>query len=767
MIKKNFNMLLNIFILLHPIIDLITGICLHVFNFNLTLGNIIRILFLMIVMYSTVFVYKKKKSLIYYLIFGVYLCLYFINCITFEGGVGLFTEMQGLIRTFYFPIMLFSLYELKDEIKISKMLLVTTLGIYLLCIFFPIMFDIGFQSYQITKVGTLGFYNSANEISGIISILTPIAFIIFKGRNNSILKLLFFLVYLVVIFTVGTKTPLLSLLITIGMLFIWIIRTCIKNKNYKPLIYTSSVILVGLISLIIVIPQTNFYKNIKTHLDFLKVDSIVDVVKDEELIDHFIFSQRLTFWNNRENTFEDVNVFQKLVGIGYLYDGKNSKLVEMDYVDVYYNHGVIGFMIFFGAYFYVLVKIFKEKHKLTFERYMTLVSFILILFLSLFTGHIIVAPAVSLIVVAVILSLSNKNKNQLLFAINTLEIGGIEKSIINLLDNINYKKYSVTLVMEQKTGVLLSKVNKNVKIMEVPVSNTSNVFIRKIMNFSRKLWFTIFNYHTYDFSCCYATYSLSGNKLARIASKNSSLYIHSNYKYIYEEKEMKNFFDTRSIDKFKKLIFVANEAKNDFIEFYPQYKDKSVVFNNFIDYERILSLGKEKISVKKPKDKNLFVFVGRLEDDSKKLSRAINLVKEIKDIDLWVIGDGPDRKAYEKLTEKNKIEDRVKFFGSKENPYPYMSLADYIILTSDYEGFPVTYLEAIILERPIITTINVSDDKINIGKDFATIVSKEEKQMVKEVKQALMKPSKVKKIDFKILQKDKMEKLEKIFDDIN
>ena len=287
--------------------------------------------------------------------------------------------------------------------------------IYLLCIFVPYLLGVGFQSYEITKSGTLGFYNSANEISGIISILTPIAIINFKEKKNLLLKILLGIIYFVVIFTVGTKTPLLALLITIGMLFLWIIINCIQKKKYKIVIYSFILVILGIISMIVIIPKTNFYKNIEVHLDYLEVDNVMDIFKDEELIDHFIFSQRLTFWNNREIEFSDVGVYQKLVGIGYLKDGKLSKTIEMDYIDIYYNHGIIGVIIFFGAYFYVLIKLFKEKNKLNFDKYMIITSFILILFLSLFTGHIIVAPAVSLIAAVVILNLYNSkgktNKN--------------------------------------------------------------------------------------------------------------------------------------------------------------------------------------------------------------------------------------------------------------------------------------------------------------------------------------------------------------------
>lgn len=763
-IKNNLSKIISIFILIQPVLDLITGICLHVFSLNLTIGIIIRMLFLLFIMYATTFIYKKKLSLIYYLIVTFYSIIYLINIGT---NSHLFGQVQGLLRVFYFPLLLVSFYDLKDEIKISTATLFTTLTLYLIFIFIPMTLNLGFKSYEITKSGTLGYYNSANEISGIISILTPIVFMIFNSKGKSILKVIYILLYLVVILTIGTKTPLLSLLITIGMTFIYIMIKSYKDKKYKRILSSFIIIVIGIISLIILIPKTNFYKNIKVHLDFLKVEDVTDIMDNGNLIDHFIFSQRVTFLTDRKSIYDNATFQEKLFGIGYYYNGKKDKQVEMDYFDIYLNHGIIGFIIFFSVYLYILVQTTKIKRKLNFNLYMLNVSMLLILFLSLFTGHIITAPAVSLIVVVIIMMLQNRRKKELLFSINDLRVGGIETAIINLLNNIDYKKYNVTLVMEEKTGVLLKNVNKNVKVQELKVSNNKNVIIRKGINFIRKLNFSILNYHKFDFSCCYATYSLSANKIALTASKNNSIYVHSNYRYIYKDKtEFKNFFNCRNILSFRRIIFVANEAEKDFIKIYPELKNKCLVLNNFIDPDKILKLSTEKISENHPKNKKLFVFIGRLDDSSKKVSRAINLLKSLSDVNLLIVGDGPDRKMYEDLVTKNDLSKRVTFVGQKTNPYPYIKLADYIILTSDYEGFPVTYLEAITLHKRILTTIDVSDESINIGKDYATIISMDEKEMLKDVQKELSSPRKIKDIDIKKIQEERLEKLENIFNEV-
>ena len=140
--------------------------------------------------------------------------------------------------------------------------------------------------------------------------------------------------------------------------------------------------------------------------------------------------------------------------------------------------------------------------------------------------------------------------------------------------------------------------------------------------------------------------------------------------------------------------------------------------------------------------------------------------KEIKEIEIWLVGDGPDRKKYEELAKKERVVSRVKFLGEKTNPYPYIAQADYVLMTSDYEGFPVTYLESIILKKPIITTVDVSDDEINIGKDYATIISKKESDMVEQVREELKNPRQRKKININQIQQKRMKELEKIFDGV-
>ena len=253
------------------------------------------------------------------------------------------------------------------------------------------------------------------------------------------------------------------------------------------------------------------------------------------------------------------------------------------------------------------------------------------------------------------------------------------------------------------------------------------------------------------------------NVLSYYASSNNSLYVHSNYKYIYDEVKLREFFNARRINKFKHVIFVSNEARDDLINFYPCLAKNSLVINNLINYEEVLWLSNEKISFNKTNNK-LFVFVGRLEERAKKLSRMIEVVKRIPNIDLLIVGDGPDYDMYKKMSSDC---DRITLVGSKKNPYPYMKLADFVVISSDYEGFPVVYSEAIVLNKKIITTIDVSDDFISIPNRFGFIVSKDIDQMTDDINNILSgKELKYEKADFNKINSYKIKKLEDIIEEV-
>ena len=317
---------------------------------------------------------------------------------------------------------------------------------------------------------------------------------------------------------------------------------------------------------------------------------------------------------------------------------------------------------------------------------------------------------------------------KLIFFSKHMEIGGLEKSLLNLLNSLDPKKYSVELVLEEQHGPLLEQLGSHVKVREYRLSDCSFVPLRKVINLTKRMLWKLKYGNRYDFSCSYCTYSIIGSRLAQYASHNSCLYVHNDYTTIYPDtEEFKDFFAQLHTDRFRHVLFVSNESKASFAKRLPAYEEKCDVINNIVEWESVRTKAAEPCSFTRNPEDTVFVFVGRLDEPHKRLSRLLEAFARArtarKDIHLLMVGDGPDRKLCEDLIETLGISEAVTMAGAQTNPYPYLNQGDCLVLSSDYEGFPVVYFEAMILGKDIITTIPVSDERVDVGA-YATVADK-------------------------------------------
>lgn len=356
---------------------------------------------------------------------------------------------------------------------------------------------------------------------------------------------------------------------------------------------------------------------------------------------------------------------------------------------------------------------------------------------------------------------------KLLFAAVDMNVGGIETALLTLLNYLADKDYKITLVLEKKQGPFLRDLDKSINIVEYKPNDSKNVLVRKISNLMKRVGFILKYKNRFDFAASFATYSNMASFVARTASKNNALWGHADYLELFkgDEAKVKEFFENLHYDKFSKVIFVSKIACETFIEIYPQMKDKVIHCNNIVNYEKIENLSNE--TIEEAKKTYTFVNVGRHDETQKKLTRIIEAAKMLKedniDFEILFIGEGKDTEFYKKLAGAYKVQEQVKFLGAKKNPYPYMKLADSVVLSSDYEGYPVVFLEALILNKPIITT-DVSDAMEDVENRYGKVVEKNAIELYKAMKEFATNGYESKcKFNAKEYNKESIRKLEKIF----
>lgn len=326
---------------------------------------------------------------------------------------------------------------------------------------------------------------------------------------------------------------------------------------------------------------------------------------------------------------------------------------------------------------------------------------------------------------------------KLLFSAYTMDVGGIETALLSLLNEL-IKKYEITLVLEKKQGVFLKELDERIKVIEYTPSNNKIVLVRKLINLIKRIKFILKYKNKFDFAASYATYSRPGSFCARTASENNCLWIHSDYLGVYEDKvnEMIQFFQDIEYNKFSKIIAVANRAKDSFMKVFKDYRNPIYVINNLIDYKKIIEKSEEKIDLEK-EECTTFLNICRHDEHSKKLTRLINVCEKLKNenykFKVLFVGQGPSTELYRQLIEGKGLKEYIIMLGSKENPYPYFKISDSIILTSDYEGYPVVFVESMVLNKPIITT-DVSDAEVDIAGKFGIVTEKTEEAIYEAMK---------------------------------
>ena len=205
---------------------------------------------------------------------------------------------------------------------------------------------------------------------------------------------------------------------------------------------------------------------------------------------------------------------------------------------------------------------------------------------------------------------------------------------------------------------------------------------------------------------------------------------------------------------------------------FPESKEKTICINNLIDYKKILANSNDKIEEQEINKPNIttFINIGRHEEKQKKLSRIIESAKLLKQdndtkgrFQIIFVGDGEDTKNYEELIKKYKLENEIILLGRKKNPYPYLKLADCTILTSDYEGCPVVFVESMVLNKPVITTDVSGVDELK-EEHYALITQKDENSIYNTMKNFIEQGFKIQeKFDPEKYNKIILENLEKLF----
>ncbi|MFT4412586.1 glycosyltransferase [Fredinandcohnia humi] len=318
-----------------------------------------------------------------------------------------------------------------------------------------------------------------------------------------------------------------------------------------------------------------------------------------------------------------------------------------------------------------------------------------------------------------------------------MEVGGVERSLISLLNNFNYKDHQVDLMLYSHTGDFMnllpntpsllneSKKYKTFRMSIGQIFMKGNIPIGLIRIFSKfKASFHKSNESGYKQMQYMWKYSLPFlPKLEKeydvaisylwphyfiaekVKAKTKIAWIHTDFSTVNTDIKM----DIEMWNKFNYIIAVSEACKESFIKKYPILKRKVRVVENITSPEIVRTLANQQIENPMKNDNRFkIITVARL-SHAKGIDNAVRALKLLKskgynDIAWYVVGYGGDETIIKHLITKYELEDSFILLGKKTNPFPFMIEADIYVQPSRYEGKAVTVGEAQILSKPVLIT---------------------------------------------------------------
>lgn len=429
--KIDFQNILMLYVILQPIIDIITSLCVRHISEKFTLGIFIRTIFMLYIMLHTIIKVDKKSKwyiLIYYSSIALYSIIFLINhYINYEFSM-IFIQLKGLIKVFYFPIILASLLVLYKNKKYSLNLkwLNISLSIYVLTVVIFKIFSIGYPTYpRLNNLGTIGLFYAGNEVSAIIALLAPICFSTFICKKFNIIYAILCALTVFAMLEIGTKVAFVAITALIILsLFVSAISLIRRESNgaYKQFL---TILLISILTFLL-IGYTSAGKNLNIQSVFSNYNNETSQSdsnksnsntsnKKSESNSIALLSGRNIYLKNTYKRYAESPLPTKLIGLGYVELETDSviesKLVEIDYFDIFFCHGILGTLIYILPLALIILISLKnfftnficniKNYTLIFMIYSILIGF----GIALLAGHVFTAPAVSIFLIIVILEM--------------------------------------------------------------------------------------------------------------------------------------------------------------------------------------------------------------------------------------------------------------------------------------------------------------------------------------------------------------------------
>ena len=329
---------------------------------------------------------------------------------------------------------------------------------------------------------------------------------------------------------------------------------------------------------------------------------------------------------------------------------------------------------------------------------------------------------------------------KLLIVNNNMKVGGVQKSLYNLLWSIR-KDYEITLYLFQNAGAYAHCLPPEVKVVEDRslfaylgrsqgecrslrhrLTRGALAALTRLLGRKAVMRLLLLSKKTLpeEYDCAVAFLHNGRAKnfyggvqdfvLYRSRAKKKIAFLHCDYATCGANNPQNN----RLLEQFDAIAACSEGCRESFVRTLPRLKDRCVVVHNCHRFDEIRSLAEEAPVSYDPGFCHLLM-VCRLAHE-KGVERAIRAVQAAAEqghkLRLHLVGDGAKRQELQSLCDQLQMEDTVIFHGEQTNPYGYMPGADLLLISSFHEAAPLVIEEAACLGLPTLTVATTSAEEM-------------------------------------------------------
>lgn len=323
----------------------------------------------------------------------------------------------------------------------------------------------------------------------------------------------------------------------------------------------------------------------------------------------------------------------------------------------------------------------------------------------------------------------NDAKKRILVAFpGEMELGGIERSLIGLLDAINYDQYYVDVFLYGHHGPLFGHINKNAHLLPESreLAYLRESLLQKILHGSfyaasqrimaagrgepiedmvRRVVLRKAPQQNKTYDLALGFFRPFDYIKEKVCARKKVGWVHTDYTSISTDyKRLAADYEGLDI-----IAAVSADTARGFVSLFPQYKDRTVVIENILSKQSVTDESLREIPIGMISDPSVtkLLSVGRFAppknfDNIPEICSL--LIEKGMNIRWYIIGYGGDEPLIRRKIAEHGMEEYVIILGEKENPYPYIKACDLYVQPSRYEGKAVTVREAQMLGKPVVIT---------------------------------------------------------------